>query len=223
MATIQECLGRNGRVSWRALVRRKGHPPQSRTFRRKTDAQDWAKELEVDMGRGHVFAGAEARRRTLSDLLARYRAEVVPHYDALEQRRREGRLRWWEEQLGHALLAKITPSAIAECKGRLARGGKGVTPSGRPASPATQVRYLAGISHVLSHAVRELGWLDANPAQRVRRPREPRGRVRFLSEDERARLTAACRASSESCLPGVNYTCAAATITPVHRPRVGGA
>jgi hypothetical protein len=24
-------------------------------------------------------------------------------------------------------------------------------------------------------------------------------------------------------VPGVNYTCAAATITPVHRPRVGGA
>ena len=200
MATIQECVGRNGRVSWRAIVRRKGYPPQTRTFRRKTDAQTWAKEIEVDMGRGRAFAGAEARRRTFADLLARYREDILPHYDALEQQRREGRLRWWEEHLGHAFLAEITPSAIAECKSRLARGGKGVTPSGRPASPATQVRYLAGISHVLSHAVRELGWLDANPAQRVRRPREPRGRVRFLSADERARLTAACRASSESCL-----------------------
>ncbi|HVT57474.1 MAG TPA: site-specific integrase [Thermoanaerobaculia bacterium] len=200
MATIQQYRGRNGGVSWRALVRRKGHPPQTATFARKTDALDWAQQLEAAMRAGRAFVGTEARRRTFAELAARYREDVMPHYEAVEQRKREARLRWWEERLGHARLADITPNTIAECKSRLARGGKGLTPSGRPASPATQVRYLATVSHLLSHAVRELGWLDSNPAQKVRRPREPRGRVRFLSDEERVRLLEACRASSERSL-----------------------
>ena len=34
--------------------------------------------------------------------------------------------------------------------------------------------------------------MDENP-MRVTKPKEPRGRVRFLSDDERARLLEACR------------------------------
>jgi integrase len=200
MATFQRCVGRNGGMSWRALVRRKGFPQQTRTFERKSDARDWAEDLESAMRNGRTIIGSDARRYTFGDLVARYRDQVVPQYGPAEQRKREARLRWWEGSLGHARLADVTPAAITECKSRLARGGEGVTPSGRPASPATQVRYLAALSHVLSFAVRELGWLDANPVQRVRRPREPRGRVRFLSEDERTRLIAACRANSEDML-----------------------
>jgi integrase len=200
MATIQQCRGRKGRVSWRALVRRKGYATQTATFERKTDASDWAQQIEAAMRAGRAVIGAEARRYTLGDLLARYREQVVPQYGPVEQRKREGRLRWWGESLGHARLADITPAAIAERKSRLARGGEGVTPSGKPAAPATQVRYLAALSHVLSFAVRELGWLDANPVQKVRRPREPRGRVRFLSEDERLRLSEACKVSSDRSL-----------------------
>jgi integrase len=197
MATIQARRGREGRVTWRVIIRRKGHPPQTASFERKTDASDWAREIEAAMRAGRAFVGTEARRQSFSDLLARYREDVLPQYDQGEQKKRDQRLKWWEERLGHARLADITPAAIAECKSRLARGGEGVTPSGKPLSPATQVRYLAGLSHVLNHAVRELGWIDANPAEKVRRPREPRGRVRFLSEDERKRLLEACRRSAD--------------------------
>ena len=43
----------------------------------------------------------------------------------------------------------------------------------------------------------ELEWLHDNVARRVRRPREPRGRVRFLSDLERQRLLAACQESTD--------------------------
>jgi hypothetical protein len=52
VATIQQCRGRGGQVSWRALVRRKGFRPQTATFRRKTDAVDWAQQLESAMRAG---------------------------------------------------------------------------------------------------------------------------------------------------------------------------
>jgi integrase len=41
--------------------------------------------------------------------------------------------------------------------------------------------------------VKELEWLERNPVERVTKPSEPSGRVRFLSDEERPRLLDACR------------------------------
>ncbi len=103
-------------------------------------------------------------------------------------------LAWWEAQLGALPVGDLTTARIIECRAKLARG-EGL--SGEAASAATQVRHLALLKHVLSTAKNEWEWLDDNPAARVRGPKEPRGRVRFLSEEERERLLDACRGSSE--------------------------
>jgi integrase len=55
---------------------------------------------------------------------------------------------------------------------------------------------LAALSHALSTAVKEWGWLEDNPMRKVSKPKEPRGRVRFLSKEERKRLLAACKEST---------------------------
>jgi site-specific recombinase XerD len=60
---------------------------------------------------------------------------------------------------------------------------------------ATVVRYLASLSHTFTIAVREWGWLEESPMRKVSKPQEPRGRVRFLSDDERARLLEVCKTS----------------------------
>jgi integrase len=49
-----------------------------------------------------------------------------------------------------------------------------------------------------------LGWIERNPCERVTKPKEAGGRVRFLSDDELPRLLAAVRASSHTdLLPAV--------------------
>src|SRR5262249_6726480 len=55
--------------------------------------------------------------------------------------------------------------------------------------------YLAALSHAFTTAVREWGWLDDSPMRKVSKPKQPRGRVCFLSDEERTRLLAACQAS----------------------------
>jgi len=55
--------------------------------------------------------------------------------------------------------------------------------------------YLGALSHAFSVAVREWGWLDDSPMRKVTRPRVSRGRVRFLSDQERHQLLEACQAS----------------------------
>ena len=60
--------------------------------------------------------------------------------------------------------------------------------SGIPRANATVNLYLAASSHAFTVAVREWGWLDDSPMRKVSKLRKPRGRIRYLSDDERQRL-----------------------------------
>ena len=73
----------------------------------------------------------------------------------------------------------MTPAFLAEYRAKLAHGEE------KRRSPATQVRYLAAFSHAFAVAVREWQWCDDNPVKKVVKPKEPRGHVRFLSDEER--------------------------------------
>jgi integrase len=45
----------------------------------------------------------------------------------------------------------------------------------------------------MAHGVRELQWLERNPVERIKKPAESEGRVRFLNDDELVRLLDTCR------------------------------
>lgn len=195
MATITERRTESGERHYQVKVRLKGHPPQAATFRRKKEAERWAQATEAALRERRYFKAAESERRTVGELIDRYMHEILPTKRSARSQRTQ--LLWWRDELGHLILADLTPAAIANCRDRLARGE---TPSGRAASPASQVRYLAALSHTFTVAVREWGWLDDNPVRKVRRPTEPRGRVRFLSEEERTALLRACKRSRNPLL-----------------------
>jgi integrase len=59
---------------------------------------------------------------------------------------------------------------------------------------------MAALSHAFTIAVKEWQWVDDNPFRRVSKPREPRGRERFLSDDERDLLMKASKASTHPWL-----------------------
>jgi integrase len=99
-------------------------------------------------------------------------------------------LTWWNQQLGHVRLDQLTPARLTACRDLLAQ----------TRAPATTNRYLAVLSHAFTVAVQEWGWLEASPMRGVRRLREPRGRVRVLSDEERLRLLEACHGSHNRCL-----------------------
>lgn len=65
---------------------------------------------------------------------------------------------------------------------------------------STVNRYLAILSHLFTVSVREWGWSHENPVLKVTRLKEPRGRVQFLSDDERVRLLEACKKSESEYL-----------------------
>lgn len=133
----------------------------------------------------------ETRRLTLADLIQRYIEEVLPDHPKTEKNQ-TAHLQWWRREIGGCPLDKVRPALLVECRNKLRRG---LTSRGTSRSPATVNRYFATLSRVFTIAIKEWEWLDESPLRRLSKLREPPGRSRFLSADERTRLLLACRQS----------------------------
>jgi len=196
MAYIEPRKTKGGRTRYRVQINMKGCPGQSATFERKTDAKKWAQDVESAIRDGRHFKTVEAKRHTVEEMVDRYIKTVLPTKGA-QKANQKTQLEWWKSRLGDYTLADTTPSLIAECRDELLEGE---TLRGKRRSPSTVNRYLAALSHCLTVAVKEWEWLDDSPMRKVRKPKEPRGRVRFLSDDERGRLLEACKESESHLL-----------------------
>jgi integrase len=195
MATVEKRRSAEGDISYRVKIRLQGFPPETATFERLTDAREWAKETESNLKAGRHFG--QSKRHTFDELVEKY----LPHAKDVE------RLKYWRERFGRDTLANITPRRIAEERDKLLAGdsrkfakpptGDAKQDAKRPRakrSGSTVNRYLAALSVSLSFGVKELQWLERNPCSKLTKPKESKGRVRFLSDDERNRLLAACKA-----------------------------
>lgn len=196
MASIKEKKDKDGKTRYYVQIRIKGCKPQSGSFKRKTDAERWIQQIESAIREGRNFKTTESKKHTLGQLIDRYMSDVLPTKKKSEQRQ-GAQLSWWKKELGFYLLSDITPALIAEKRDLLL---KGITKRNRLRSPATVVRYMAALSHAFTIAVKEWGWIEDSPIRKVNKPKEPRGRVRFLDDDERTRLLDACKESGNPYL-----------------------
>jgi integrase len=196
MAYIQERKGRDGKPCYRVQVRLRGYPIQTATFERRTDAKLWAQQTENAIREGRHFKTTEAKKHTLGGLIDRYIEDILPNKPK-NLRTVKAQLLWWKQQLGSYALADVTPALIGEYRDKLI---KNPTHKRTPRSPSTVVRYLSALSHTLTVAVKEWGWLEDSPMRKVTKPKEPRGRVRFLDDAEREPLLQACKSSDNPYL-----------------------
>ena len=192
MATIEKRTTDAG-IAYRAKVRLRGFPSESATFERITDAKEWAAKTEREMKERRHFGAS--KRHTFNELADAYGPFA----------RDAERLDYWRGVFGANLLADITPERIAEQRDKLLAEDTrhfATPPTGNKEADAkrpkakrsgpTVNRYLAALSVCLSYGV-ELRWIQQNPCSGIKKPKEAKGRVRFLSDDERGRLLDAAR------------------------------
>lgn len=197
MATVQKRKNDDGTVSYRVMVRLKGFPQASASFGRLTDAREWAAKTESDMKAGRYFSAAKLK--TLDDLCDNYKIAASANLKSWSEVER--RLDWWRVKAGKEVVGAITPPRIAEWRDELLATPKKF---GGVRSPADVNRTIAALSSAMSHAVKELGWIERNPCERVKKPKEAGGRIRFLSDDELPILLDAVRVSEHpDLLPAV--------------------
>ncbi len=200
MATIQKRETKQGEFIYRVQVRLRGFPSVGASFRRKTDAKKWAQETEVAIREGRHFKTTEAKRHTLGEMLDRYIKSVLPRKKPSSRHTQENQLLWWKKRFGEYLLSDVAPAVVAQGRDELAEG---ITRFGTPRSPSTVTRYLAALSHCYTIAIREWQWCENNPVQKIIKPKESKGRLRYLSDEERDSLLKACAESKNLCLHDV--------------------
>lgn len=203
MANIEKRQLEGEEASYRVKVRLKGFPTQTATFRRLTDAKKWAQHTEAAIREGRFFKTSEAKRHTLAEAIDRYIQQVLPKKPK-SFKDQNIHLQWWKKELGSHTLSNITPAVLVEYRDKLANGE---THQGKERASATVNRYLAALSHLFTVLVKEWGWADENPLRKISKLKEPRGRVRFLSDEERTRLLKACQEADNPWLYLVVVLC----------------
>lgn len=226
MATIEKRERRNGTV-FKAVVRIHGFPPQRRTFKRLTDAKIWVQQTEADIRRGEFRnVISTAKSKTLQDVVDRYRTDVFARKAETTKRAEGSFLAYWERELGEYALAYIDAELISKKLGELeaagdqrrkaapvataegadtkqTRGRRATRPAPAklpPKSPKTMKHYRDQIALLFKYA-RQWGWTGSNPVDGVNKITKIRNeRTRFLGDDERAALLAACKASENEHL-----------------------
>lgn len=190
MANIRKRADREGRVTYQVQIRLKGYPPQVASFERLTDARKWAAATESAIRQGRHFETSEAKKRTVSDLIKAYRADVLPRLRSASAR--EVHLQWWDAALGPYLLADVRPALLLDTRKALFDKP---SPRGK-VGQSTVNRYCSTLSHAFSWAMKERQWVTDNPFFKIANLKEPEGVIRFLSDEERAALLEAAEAKS---------------------------
>jgi integrase len=129
-------------------------------------------------------------------MVDRYIKDVLPSKPKNSSNTKRNLL-WWKSKIGTYSLAEVTPALIAQYRDHLLNSN---TCRGTKRSPSTVIRYLAALSHAMTIAMKEWGWIDDTPMRKVTKPTAPRGRVRFLDDDERQRLLDVCKKSKSKHL-----------------------
>ncbi|MBY0462656.1 MAG: hypothetical protein K2Q34_05710 [Alphaproteobacteria bacterium] len=191
MATIETRENNDGTTGYRVKVRLKGFPTQSATFTRKTDAKEWAKQTETEIKQGRYFKTAEAKKHTVGKLIDRYLNDTKKRNPKRYQDIK-GILEWWKKEIGVYLLSDITKAFIIERRDKLLSTSSSNNVEKR--SSSTVNRYMTALGHVFTLAINEWEWMHDHPMKKISKLPEPRGRVRYLDDDERERLL---RASKE--------------------------
>ncbi|MCW0398783.1 hypothetical protein NB688_000597 [Xanthomonas sacchari] len=165
MATLQPRGKR-----WRAIVRRKGHAAQSKTFPTKTAAKTWAERIERELAELDARGEKAGRDMTISELID-WRTEKLGGMKAISKTQ-AGNMSRLREGLGAIVAQRLTANDIIEHARRRVEGRHIMTngqliPACAPATMNVEIGYL---SELLKLAAPMLGVRQAGDPVAEARP-----------------------------------------------------
>ncbi|MBU2858176.1 MAG: site-specific integrase [Acidithiobacillus ferrooxidans] len=184
MATINSREDQDGiTIGWQAIVRKKGYPSQTKTFRTKRDAEAWARLTESAMERGLWQNQSDADSTTLADALDRYGREV-------SSLKKSGKIELYRigtlktDKIAKLHLSRIRGADLAEYRDRRLNVGL---------SDSSVRLELAILSNLYTVAMKEWRMEGLrNPVLSVRKPSPGKARDRRLSPIEEKKLLGEC-------------------------------
>lgn len=157
---------------WWTKITIPGHAPVQESTRttNKRQAREYERRRETELWRALKLG--DKPRHTWENAVLRYLEETAHKRD---HRGDKQRLKWLYPHLEGRYLDTITREQI-----------DAIMAQRKELKPSSVNRYLATIRGILRKASREWSWLDAIPTLRMRE--EPKRRIRWITQDEAARL-----------------------------------
>jgi len=196
MGYAEKRITKDGKIRYRMHVNLKGHPHATATFGKMSEGKIWVERVQAEMRSNKYFKKPEAEKRYLYQLIDRYIDEIMPTKPKSAPNQVQ-QLKEIRQEIGHLRVSDVTPAILCKLRDDLL---KVYTPRGGTRSNATVVRYLSILSHVFIIANKEWQWMDESPMDRVKRPKEPRGRVKYLNAKERAIMLDECKKHEIKCI-----------------------
>ena len=199
MATYKEILGKKGKKI-QVTIRKKGYQTLYKTFSKKSEAKDWALEVEAQMKNG-TWSRTQKRInspiQTVNDLIDYFEKNVAPQrYSKFEQYK--VMYNWWRDKIGQLPLSELDSSILEKCKNILMSEAPNKPYKEHSSKSISTVRkYIFALSAILRYGSRSLKVLDRNPMSDVDKPKKRKKDPRFLSDDERDRLFKKCKEHSD--------------------------
>ncbi len=181
MATIEK-RQRNKGVVYKAKVRVKGHPSVSQTFKKLSEAHEWAEETEEALRNGGYIGDDPPGDRDFIGALDRYLVEVTSKKKPNTRDRDNVSEKPLRKFFRGQTLIGISSEQVATYRDKRAK----------TVSSSTILKELALLSHIYTVANRDWGLQLTNPVTKIRKPTVARGRTRFLSELEAKILLDIC-------------------------------
>jgi integrase len=155
---------------WHAEVKIRGSR-EGHSFATRAEAATWVMEREAEI------RGERLPDRTLAQAIQRYADEIAPAQRGA---------RWTVIRCTALARDKMTTKPLASLTATDLAGWRDARL--RDVSPSTVRREMTLLRGVLEQCRREWGWLRVNPIDDVRRPPNPQGRERRVSDDEQERM-----------------------------------
>ena len=170
---------------WHVQVRRQGWPSRTKSFLIRADAEAWARvvEIESDQGFGQATSTRALGKRTIREIIERYRDEVIAKKPSAEQATYLLNA-FLRTPVANLSLARATAYQFGKYRdARLASVG-----------PDIVRRELSLIQTAFQTAILDWGIpISANPLSKVRKPPAGQPRERRLKEGELGRLISEAR------------------------------
>jgi integrase len=167
---------RSGKLEWWVRLSDNGRDRKFGSFPTKTAAREFYEKAKKEQKEGQFFP--ERYHRGHSPLTETVIASHLAVSTVKNQAAEKHYGAWWTVRLKGVRLNGVSPALLEDAQRALVAAGK---------APQTVLHYLKFMRHILNDAIR-YGKLDRNPFDKVTLPRLPKGKTRFLSVQEEARL-----------------------------------
>ena len=170
MATVRKTP--NG--TWQVIIRRKGLPQKSKTFKKKADADRYGRNTEAAIEQGVFVDRSRASIITCSELLAQYVNDVVQYKPCYAVDRYL--IKPLIASLGSYTLDTLTPQVLSQYRDERLRTLTG----------SSVKRELGFIQRAINYAIKDLGirLAEGNPISLIRMPKENPPREKIPSDTE---------------------------------------